>query len=189
MLSTGNLCRQHVAQGTAFGKMLNEYISQGHLIPDALVTDMVIDWLAQQDDPNASVILDGFPRTKGQAELFLSHVEKALSLRFDVVSFVIPDEEIIRRLSQRIVCSNKACQSSFTDADMLDACSFCHSALTKRDDDNEVVVRERLVQFPLYARALLEYYVQVRQSVTSLDITGLAQEGVYDHFLDVIGIR
>ncbi len=188
MLSTGNLCRQHVAQGTAFGKMLDEYVKQGHLIPDALVTDMVIDWIAHQSEGKNPIILDGFPRTKGQAELFLAFVKNSPELHFSVVSFLVPDEEIVQRLSQRIVCSNKACQSSFTSSDNILVCGFCNSALTKRDDDKEHVIRERLVQFPLYAHALLEYYRSVQQLVQVMDIAGLAQEAVYDHFLTAIGL-
>lgn len=186
MLSTGNLCRQHVAQGTAFGKMLNEYLKQGHLIPDALVTDMVIDWIEQQKGSVEPVILDGFPRTKGQAELFINFVQHAPELIFKVVVFAVPDEEIVRRLSQRVVCSNKNCQVPFADADKLTACTFCGSELIKRDDDREEVVRERLVQFPLYAHILLDYYRQVKQPVTELDITSLQQEAVYERFLGTV---
>lgn len=188
MLSTGNLCRQHVAQGTAFGKMLDGYIKQGHLIPDALVTDMVIDWVTHQAAPDRPIILDGFPRTKGQAELFLAFVKQNAALRFLVVSFQVPDDEIVQRLSQRVVCSNKACQVPFTAADGLSACKFCHSALTKRDDDQEHVIRERLAQFPLYAHGLLEYYQAVEQAILVLDIAGLSPEAVYAHFLTAAGL-
>jgi adenylate kinase len=188
MLSTGNLCRQHVAQETAFGKMLDGYVKQGHLIPDALVTDMVIDWITTQSDAASPIILDGFPRTKGQAELFLAFVKQTPGLHFSVVSFLVPDDEIVQRLSQRVVCSNKACQSSFTVSDNITNCTFCNSAITKRDDDKEHVIRERLVQFPLYAHALLEYYRGVQQLVQVMDIAGLAPEAVYNHFLTVIGL-
>ena len=88
MLSTGNLCRQHVAQETAFGKMLDGYVKQGHLIPDALVTDMVIDWITTQSDKESPIILDGFPRTKGQAELFLAFVKQTPDVDFSVISFL-----------------------------------------------------------------------------------------------------
>jgi|LakMenEpi03Aug12_release.lakeMendotaPanAssembly.Ray.scaffolds.fasta_scaffold690250_1 adenylate kinase len=189
MLSTGNLCRQHVAQGTAFGKMLDEYVKQGHLIPDALVTDMVIDWVSHQAEVANPIILDGFPRTKGQAELFLTYVKNTPGVHFAVVSFLVPDEEIVQRLSQRIVCSNKACQTSFTMADNISACKVCQSALTKREDDKEHVIRERLIQFPLYAQALLNYYHVVQQLVQVMDIAGLAQEEVYEHFITVMGIK
>ncbi len=188
MLSTGNLCRQHVAQETAFGKMLDGYVKQGHLIPDALVTDMVIDWITTQSDKESPIILDGFPRTKGQAELFLAFVKQTPDVDFSVISFLVPDEEIVQRLSQRVVCANKACQSSFTVNDNISVCTFCGSALTKREDDKEHVIRERLLQFPLYAQTLLEYYGKVQQLVQEMDIAGLAPESVYNHFLTVMSL-
>lgn len=183
MLSTGNLCRQHVGQGTAFGKMLGEYIQQGHLIPDALVTDMVIDWITHQATGETPIILDGFPRTKGQAELFHAFIQQATGMHFAVVTFDVSDDEIVRRLSQRVVCSNKACQASFTTSDNMSVCKFCNSDLTTREDDKEHVIRERLRQYPLYAVALLEYYQQVTQHVIVLEIAGLSPEAVYQQFL------
>jgi adenylate kinase len=183
MLSTGNLCRQHVAQGTAFGKMLDEYIQQGHLIPDALVTDMVIDWITHQANSKTPIILDGFPRTKGQAELFLAFIQQATGIQFVIVTFDVSDDEIVRRLSQRVVCSNKSCQASFTLSDNISVCTFCTSGLTTREDDREHVIRERLRQYPLYAGELLEHYKAVNQPLLILDIAGLSPEAVYQQFL------
>ncbi len=185
MLSTGNLCRQHVARGTAFGKMLGEYIQQGHLIPDALVTDMVIDWISYQANGETPIILDGFPRTKGQAELFLAFIEQTPGVQFKVVTFDVSDDEIVRRLSQRIVCSNKSCQASFTLSNNITVCKFCNSVLTIREDDKEDVIRERLRQYPLYAEALLEHYRGVGSPLLVLEIAGLAPEAVYQQFLMV----
>ncbi len=189
MLSTGNLCRQHVATGTEFGKMLNEYLKQGHLIPDALVTEMVVDWLehlpAQQNTP---IILDGFPRTQGQAELFINHLAKlSSSYEFTVVSFDVSDDEIVERLSRRVVCSKKECQGTFRESQGYKVCPQCSSTLVKRDDDREEIVRERLAQFPQYRDALLNFYKSSNQSVLYLDTSGLSAEELFFVFKKNIG--
>lgn len=184
VLSTGNLCREHVAKGTEFGKMLDQYLKQGLLIPDGLITDMVIDWLAKNQDRENPIILDGFPRTQGQARQFLNFLNNSsVFYRFRVVFIEIPDDEIIRRLSNRLVCSNKNCQSPFTLSDNLQHCRYCNTLLTRRDDDHEDVVRERLKQYPAYRDALLDFYESVGQLVETLEINGLNTDQVYEHFI------
>jgi adenylate kinase len=187
VLSTGNLCRQHVAMGSEFGKMLNQYLKQGHLIPDALVTEMVIDWLLGQRDTIAPIILDGFPRTQGQAEIFLDFLRRESDkFLLKIIAFDLSDDEIVKRLSQRVVCSNKGCQATFTDSQQLQSCAFCGGILIKREDDQEHVVRERLMQFPAHKDALLGFYRTIGQAVEHLDIAGLIPFQVYERFCSLV---
>ena len=184
VLSTGNLCRQHVAAGSEFGKTLNQYLKQGHLIPDALVTEMVIDWLLAQTQTTSPIILDGFPRTQGQANIFLNFLNDVRDkFLFKVIVFDLSDDEIVKRLSQRIVCANKGCQATFTDSQKQEKCTFCGGFLTKREDDQEDVVRERLMQFPAHKEALLGFYNTTGQVVVHLDIARLLPLQVYASFL------
>lgn len=188
VLSTGNLCRKHVAMGSEFGKMLDQYLQSGKLIPDELITDMVIDWLESQSNSHEPVILDGFPRTQGQAAKFLEFLKKSPNrYLFDVIVIEIPDDEIVKRLAMRVMCSNKNCQVPFTDSQKLTNCPVCSSPLTKRNDDREDVVRERLAQYPAYRDALLGFYRGVGQKIDKIDIATLSPDQVYEEFLALIG--
>lgn len=188
MLSTGNLCRQHVSMGTEFGLMLNEYLKQGHLIPDALVTEMVIDWLSGlSSQQNVNVILDGFPRTEGQANLFIDFLIQNKNLyTFKVVSFDLSEDAIVERLSKRVVCSKKECQGTFREIPGLTECPLCSSLLIKRDDDREEVVRERLAIFPQYKKALIDFYKRKNQFVEYIDVLGMSQDELYNYFFEKV---
>jgi adenylate kinase len=184
VLSTGNLCRKHMSGATELGKKIRQYVDLGHLIPDDLISDMVIDWLQNQQNSNASVILDGFPRTQGQATHFLDFLKKqALHYTFRVIVIEIPEEEIVSRLSRRLVCGNKNCQAPVSTKLSLSNCQLCNGPLIKREDDNEDIVRERLALYPAYRDALLNYYHRVGQPVEQLVINGLSPEMVYERFV------
>ncbi len=188
MLSTGNLCRQHVANATEFGLLLDGYLKKGQLIPDDLMTDMVIDWLVTQQHEQSPVILDGFPRTQGQARRFLEFLNKHPQYHFRVIVIELPEEDIVMRLSRRLLCSNKQCQAPFTQAPGLTNCTYCGSPLYKRDDDREEVVRERLRAYPAYRDMLMLFYEQMKQPTEILNIQGLDSEHVYQNFCRLAGI-
>jgi adenylate kinase len=184
VLSTGNLCRKHMSGATELGKKIQQYVELGHLIPDDLISDMVIDWLQAQNKSDVSVILDGFPRTQGQATHFLDFLKQRTSqYDFRVIVIEIPEEEIIDRLSRRLVCGNKNCQAPATIDEVLTNCQLCGGVLIKRDDDAEHVVRERLALYPAYRDALLGFYRRVGQKIDQLVITGLSPEMVYQRFM------
>ena len=188
MLSTGNLCRWHVSQGTAFGTLLDGYLKQGHLIPDALITEMVIDWLETHlKTAGGPIILDGFPRTEGQAQLLLNYLrgDSAPTNAFRVVLFSAPNEVIIERLTSRVVCSNKKCQATLSLKENLTSCKHCGGVLVQRDDDKKEVVQERLSHYPGYRDALLSFYRSVGQTVEAFDVDALSSEIVYERFVDL----
>ncbi len=183
MLSTGNLCREHVAQGSKFGKMIDTFLKNGLLIPDDVITDMVIDWLNKELKSGKPIILDGFPRTKGQALHFVEFLEKTLLIsKFRVFLIELPEDEIISRLSRRLVCGNTHCQTPFTAASNIMSCAVCGSGLVRRSDDQESVVRERLKQYSNYKQLLLDYYVMSNVKVEPLLIDRLDPEQVYSKF-------
>ena len=108
-LSTGDIFRDEIKRGTDLGKKANEYISNGNLVPDEITISMVEEKLMEL----GNALLDGFPRTINQAESlkkFLSEKGKSVTA---VINLCIPDEDIIKRTSSRVVCSNKECGATF----------------------------------------------------------------------------
>jgi len=189
-LSTGDLCRRHVARKTRLGEKIRDCLADGHLIPDELITGMVKDWLATTEDLNgSSIILDGYPRTQKQAEDFLHFLEKDRpEVRFVVVSFEIPFQEVIDRLEKRLVCQNKSCQAIYSAAVppvKENICDKCGEALARRADDKSTVVRERLKGYPAHRDALLQFYRSTDVSIEELDVAGLRPMQVVGTFRDV----
>ncbi|MFH1643993.1 MAG: nucleoside monophosphate kinase [bacterium] len=191
MLSTGNLCRQHIAQKTEFGQMLNDFIKKGDLVPDELITDMVKDWLKLQVGQNKPIILDGYPRTKRQAELFYNVLKNEFpEYLYRVILINLPEETIVKRLAGRLVCENKKCQavynvSMLTEKD-IEECEKCGGKLIRRDDDKEEVVRARLKNYVDYSTEILNYYESVGQRIECLNIDNLTIDEVFEKFESVL---
>jgi adenylate kinase len=185
-LSTGNLFRKHIAAGTDFGKMIDTLISAGKLVPDEFVNDMVLDWLKDKIEAGVSVILDGYPRTKGQADNFLKSLKDfAPDYAFRVVCFIISDENVIGWLTNRFVCSNKACQAIYTSTDAAverGICDVCGNVVEKRVDDSVEVIKERLRRYPKYRDELLHYYKSVGQKVEIIEVEDKSIEQVFQAF-------
>ncbi len=187
VLSTGNLCRERIARGDEVGKSIEKYIKSGGLIPDELVTSMVEDWLKKETVNGDPIILDGYPRTKKQAELFLELLKKNFSqYTFRVISLTIPDDEIVKRLADRLVCSNKACQTPTSKAMVADqenpVCAICGAKLIRREDDKEEVVRERLRVYAQHSGELLNYYAEAGKHIEELSVSGLTVDQVFEAF-------
>jgi adenylate kinase len=167
-LSTGNLCRRHIAEQTVIGKQIHEAIVQGKYINDDLIVAMVKDWLLEQGDQIEHVILDGSPRTIPQAQALQEFVQKQLKdFSLTVVRLTISDEAVVARLTSRAVCKNKACQAVYSTIDRLLSpkdgmvCSKCNQPLERRNDDDPQTIRERLKTYYQHERPLLEYFEQV----------------------------
>ncbi len=185
MLSTGNLCREHVAKETPFGLQFDHYLKQGQLIPDDIITAMVIEWLEHQEYANIPIVLDGFPRTKGQAQLLCDFFEsKPTEYVFKVIFFESNEEVLFNRLQGRLVCNNKQCQMVRPD-DKMTNCKQCGSLFERRDDDKEHVVRARLALYPQHKDALLAFYKSRDQQVEKLNTSKLDQIGVFERFLQL----
>jgi len=187
VLSTGNLCRERIACGDKLGKAIEKYVNSGQLIPDQMITDMVEDWLKKETVHGNPIILDGYPRSKKQAELFLALLKKSVPhYSFRVVAFVISDEEIVKRLSNRLLCENKACQaptSKFMVANIKNpTCARCGGKLIRRDDDKEEVVRERLRVYAQHSSELVHYYQELDQKIEELNVSGLRVPQVFEAF-------
>lgn len=187
-LSTGNLFRSHIQEQTKLGKELQTYIDAGQLVPDLLVNKMVVKWLKENLTKSSNIILDGYPRTKGQAEAFdnVLKTDKDLeNVTFKVIRFSVPQDKIVRRLSSRVVCSNKKCQAVFNliakKPKEKGICDECQSQLIVRNDDKEAVVRERLKVFENIKEELVGQYEKTNTEIVRFLPEGSPDE-VYQAF-------
>lgn len=158
-VSTGDIFRSNVAEGTELGQIAKQYMDQGDLVPDKVVIAMVMDRLSAPDCVRG-FLLDGFPRTVAQAEaLDLRLVAQDSSLHA-VLCFEAADEELFRRLAGR-------------------------SAELKRSDDGEETIRHRLEVYATKTRPLVDYYMH-RRLLSVVDAVGQVEE-VTDRILDALG--
>ena len=154
-ISTGNMLREAVANGTELGKKVKSIMESGALVPDELILDLVEDRVAQSDCKNG-FILDGVPRTLPQAEAL-----DARGVRIDhVVSLEIDDEVITERMSGRRVC--KGCGASYhivnNPPKTEGICDHCGEAVAIRKDDEPETVRHRLEVYHASTEVLKSYY-------------------------------
>lgn len=189
-LSTGNLCRQHIARGTAIGQQIDFAIKSGKLISDDIVISLVDEWLREQFEHEGAVILDGFPRTLPQAYAFrdLLGQESFKAYTPKVVIMMVQDEVIINRLTNRLICENKACQAVYSTITEYCAprksgqCDYCSSHLARRNDDEARIIQDRLETYHKHARDLIDFYRSMECHVYMLDAERVITD-VFDDFL------
>ena len=183
-ISTGNIVRAAIKEGTPTGLKAKSYIDAGKLVPDEVIIGIVHERLAQ-DDCKSGYILDGVPRTIAQAEA----LEKA-GIGFDaVVSIEISEEEILRRMNGRRVC--EACGSSYNVVSIPPRvegiCDNCGGKLIQRKDDTPETVRERLKVYHTETEPLVDFYAArgLLRPVRSDD----TKEGTTQAILAALGIE
>ena len=156
IISTGNIIREALKNGTEMGLKAKSFIDKGHLVPDEVVIGIVTERI-QKDDCNNGFILDGFPRTIAQAEALDNS-----DIKIDFVIDIEVDEEIIyKRMSGRRVCE-KCARVYNVNTDkrprVADTCDFCAGTLVQRMDDNAETVKERLKVYYDQTHPLKDYY-------------------------------
>lgn len=184
MLSTGNLCRKHIAEQTPIGKEIQEYISGGMLIPDEMMMKMVEEWLTEAIQGAPAIILDGFPRTARQVDLLLHLLNSRFPDNlFRAVLLTLPDEEIVQRIAGRLVCENKKCQAVYSRSSATgDLCEKCGSLLIRRKDDEPEVVRERLRVYASHERQVVDALEKHDVAIKRLNVSGINPGQVFDLF-------
>lgn len=176
-LSTGNLCRKHIFENSALGKEVSLAIKSGALVSDSLITAMVEQWLFDMKDDDRSVILDGYPRSVGQAKAFRDILnDKFKELRFHAILFLIPDEQLGIRLNSRLMCQNKECQAVYSSIEGSDLaskqlmiCEKCGGSLGRRDDDQNDAIKVRLEMYHRHTQPLIDFYRSVHQPIIEID--------------------
>ena len=158
-ISTGDIFRANIKNGTELGKKAKEYMDKGALVPDELVVDLVADRV-KQADCEKGYVLDGFPRTIPQAES-LDAVLSGLGQKIDyAVNVEVPDENIVSRMSGRRACVGCGATYHIAHAPSKTEgiCDRCGEALILRDDDKAETVKTRLSVYHDQTQPLIEYY-------------------------------
>ena len=170
-VSTGDIFRKNIKEGTELGKLVEKYISEGKLVPDD-VTIKVIEDRLNEPDVEKGIILDGFPRTVKQAEELDKILEKKGKKVNKVINLTTPDEEIIERIVNRRICSNQECKAVYNlilnPPKQEGICDKCGSELVKRKDDTEETVKERLKTYFEQTSPLVDYYEKKEVLLTEL---------------------
>jgi adenylate kinase len=158
-ISTGDMLREAVVQGTRLGVEARRYMDAGELVPDAVIIGLVRERLAQPDG-RKGFVLDGFPRTAAQAEALDRLLEAEGTPLERVVLFEMPDEEPVARLGGRLVC--RSCGRNYhrtlSPSRAPGRCDACGGELYQRTDDEEATVRRRLAVYARDTRPLVDYY-------------------------------
>ena len=185
-ISTGDIFRANIKNGTELGKKAKEYMDQGLLVPDELTCDLVMDRI-QQDDCKNGFVLDGFQRTIPQAEALdaaLSKIGQKMDYAIDVD---VPDENIVNRMGGRRACLS--CGATYhvefnpTKADGI--CDACGAQTVLRDDDKPETVQKRLTVYHDQTQPLIDYYKN-QGILKSVDGTQ-PMDSVFDAIVGILG--
>ena len=185
-ISTGDIFRANIKNGTELGAKAKEYMDKGLLVPDELVCDLVVDRI-QQADCEKGYILDGFPRTIPQAEALenaLNAIEQKLDYAIDID---VPDENIINRMSGRRACVG--CGATyhvvFNPTKVEGKCDVCGESLILRDDDKPETVKKRLDVYHTQTQPLIDFYTE-RKELVEVDGTQ-SMDKVFDDIMKILG--
>ena len=185
-ISTGDIFRFNIKEGTELGKKAKEYMDQGALVPDELTIGMLMDRI-QKDDCKDGYVLDGFPRTIPQAE----SLRKAITDMGQKIDFAInvdvPDENIINRMSGRRACTS--CGATYhivyNKSKVPGVCDVCGSELVLRDDDKPETVKKRLAVYHDQTRPLIDYY---KEAGVLVNVDGTQElNKVFSDITDILG--
>lgn len=160
-ISTGDIFRANIKNGTELGVEAKNYMDHGLLVPDELVVDLVVDRL-KQEDCNNGCVLDGFPRTIPQAEALDAALEATGQTVDYAINVEVPDENIVRRMSGRRACVGCGATYHIVYAPTKeeDICDTCHGELILRDDDKPETVQKRLNVYHEQTQPLIDYYTK-----------------------------
>lgn len=185
-ISTGDIFRNNIKNGTPLGMKAKEYMDRGDLVPDELVVDLVKDRLAQ-DDCKDGFMLDGFPRTVFQAEeLDKIMAERSLSINH-VLDIDVEAQKLVDRIAGRIIC--KSCGATFNlnskPTKVAGVCDHCGGEVYQRADDNRETVENRLKVYFEQTAPLIEYY---EKAGVLAKINGdQAMDAVFAEIIKVLG--
>ncbi len=158
-ISTGDIFRANLKNGTELGMKAKKYMDAGELVPDELTCELVIDRVANEDCAEG-YILDGFPRTIPQAEVFTQQLEKAGQAIDFAIDVEVPDENIVGRMSGRRACPKCGAtyHISFIPPKQEGICDHCGSELIQRNDDKPETVLNRLKIYHDSTQPLIDFY-------------------------------
>ena len=185
-ISTGDIFRANIKEGTELGKKAKSYMDQGLLVPDELTLELIMDRFQNPDCANGYV-LDGFPRTIPQAEALTAALEKNGETIDYAINVEVPDENIVARMSGRRACL--ACGATYhvvyapTKEEVI--CDRCGEKLVLRDDDKPETVKKRLDVYHSQTQPLIDYYTKQGKLV---EVDGTQNvDAVFDAIVKILG--
>ena len=175
-ISTGDIFRSNVSQGTPLGRQAKEYMNRGDLVPDEVTIAMVRDRLSEED-AQPGFLLDGFPRNVPQAETLKKQLMDWDTRLTVVLELVVDEDEVVRRLSGRRTCRRceRVWHVMFDPPTRDGICDACGGELFQRDDDREETVRHRLDVYKQQTAPLVSYYAD-EGVLIGIDATGPVEE-------------
>lgn len=185
-ISTGDIFRANIKNGTELGKKAKEYMDQGLLVPDELTCDLVMDRI-QQDDCKNGFVLDGFPRTIPQAEALDEAMNKIGQKMDYAIDVDVPDENIVNRMGGRRACLSCGAtyHVEFNPTKAEGICDACGAQTVLRDDDKPETVQKRLTVYHDQTQPLIDYYKN-QGILKSVDGTQ-PMEAVFDAIVGILG--
>lgn len=185
-ISTGDIFRANIKEGTELGKKAKSYMDAGGLVPDELVIDLVVDRLTW-DDAGNGYVLDGFPRTIPQAEALTKALAEKGEKIDAAIDIDVPDENIINRMGGRRACVS--CGATYHIVNIPPKtegkCDNCGADLILRDDDKPETVKNRLEVYHAQTQPLIDYY-KAEGVLRSVDGTVDMNE-VFDAIVQILG--
>lgn len=185
-ISTGDIFRANIKEGTELGKKAKSYMDQGQLVPDELTLELIMDRFQNPDCANGYV-LDGFPRTIPQAEALTEALAKKGETIDYAINVEVPDENIINRMGGRRACL--ACGSTYhivyAPTRVEGICDRCGEKLVLRDDDKPETVKNRLNVYHAQTQPLIEYYTK-QGKLAEVDGTQ-SMEDVFNAIVKILG--
>ena len=183
-ISTGDILRAAVKDGTEMGLEAKKYMDAGQLVPDSVVIGIIDDRL-KEDDCVKGFILDGFPRTVDQAESLTEMLDKAGRKIDHVVSIDVPDADLMARLTGRWMCTCGASFHKLFNPSKVDGiCDLCGAKLYQRDDDKEAAISVRLENYHSQTAPLIDFY-GAKKTLRSIPGTGSPDE-IYAAIMAVV---
>ena len=185
-ISTGDIFRANIKNGTELGNKAKQYMDQGLLVPDELTCDLVMDRI-KQDDCENGFVLDGFPRTIPQAEALTAALEKINEKMDYAIDVDVPDENIVNRMSGRRACLN--CGATYhivsIPTKVEGICDRCGQPVVLRDDDKPETVQNRLSVYHEQTQPLIDFYE--KQGVLKTVDGTVDMNDVFAAIVDILG--
>ncbi|MBY8883813.1 adenylate kinase [Streptomyces sp. PTM05] len=176
-ISTGDLFRSNISQGTALGRKAQEYTSSGRLVPDEVTIAMAKDRL-EEADAAEGFLLDGFPRNLGQAEALDAYLRDKEVTLDGVLDLEVPEDEVVKRIAGRRLCRKDGAHVyhvSYNPPKTEGVCDVCGGELYQRDDDTEDKVRVRLEVYHSETEPIIDYY-KAQDLVVTISALGTVDE-------------
>ncbi|MEU5215555.1 adenylate kinase [Streptomyces sp. NPDC020807] len=176
-ISTGDLFRANISQGTPLGVEAQSYMKAGQLVPDSVTIGMAKDRMEQGDAVNG-FLLDGFPRNVAQAEA-LDEILKEGDVQLDaVLDLEVPEDEVVKRIAGRRICRNDSAHvfhATYNAPKVEGVCDVCGGELYQREDDSEETVRKRLEVYHTETEPIIDYY-RAQNLVVTISALGKVDE-------------